>query len=347
MAGNIGPILTKKNVSFRDLTNKTIAIDAYNTLYQFLSIIRQRDGTPLMNNKGDITSHLSGIFYRTANLLKEKIKPIYIFDGKPPLLKFDTIDQRRSVRELAVKKYIVAKENKDFENAIKYAQMSTRLNHEIIDESVRLLKYLGVPCVFAPSEGEAQAAFMTIKGDADLVASQDYDSLLFGSTKLVRNLAVSGRRKLPNKREYVNVSPELYVLSEILHEHDITREALVDIAILVGTDYNEGIKNIGPKKALKLIKKYGNIKKVLEAIDKKIENLDDVKNIFLNPCVTEEYRLVWNKPAEDKLIKFLCNEHDFSEERVIKTLKEINNIDKQPTAGSSKTVQQRTLGDWF
>lgn len=346
MGGNIGPILTKKGISFEDIANKTVAIDAYNTLYQFLSIIRQRDGTPLMSSKGSITSHLSGIFYRTSNMLKEGIKPVYVFDGKPPLLKFSTIDKRKAVRDEAIEKYIIAKENRDFENAIKYAQMSTRLSHEIIDEAVTLLKYLGVPCVFAPAEGEAQAAFMTIKGDADIVASQDYDSLLFGSTNLVRNLAVSGRRKLPNKNEYVNISPELYILNDILEEYGIEREALVDIAILVGTDYNDGIKNIGPKKALKLVKEYGNIENVLAAIDKKIENLDEIKNIFLHPAVTEEYRLVWYKPNDDKLIEFLCDEHDFARERVVKTLNEIN-TDGQDKINRSKTDQQRTLGEWF
>jgi flap endonuclease-1 len=346
MGGNIGPILTKKGISFEDLANKTVAIDAYNTLYQFLSIIRQRDGTPLMSSKGSITSHLSGIFYRTSNMLKEGIKPVYVFDGKPPLLKFSTIDKRKAVRDEAIEKYIIAKENRDFENAIKYAQMSTRLSHEIIDEAVTLLKYLGVPCVFAPAEGEAQAAFMTIKGDADIVASQDYDSLLFGSTNLVRNLAVSGRRKLPNKNEYVNISPELYILNDILEEYGIEREALVDIAILVGTDYNDGIKNIGPKKALKLVKEYGNIENVLAAIDKNIENLDEIKNIFLHPAVTEEYRLVWYKPNDDKLIEFLCDEHDFARERVVKTLNEIN-TDGQDKINRSKTDQQRTLGEWF
>lgn len=318
--------------------NKKLAIDAYNTLYQFISIIRQKNGTSLINSKGNITSHLSGVFYRTSNMLKKNIKPVYVFDGEPPQLKFDTIDKRKIIREEAFEKYIIARENKDFENAIKYAQMSTRLNHKIIEETVILLKYLGIPSVFAPSEGESQAAFMTIKGDVDIVASQDYDSLLFGSTQLVRNLAVGKKRKLPNKKEYVDITPELYILNEILEKHEIDREALVDIAILVGTDYNEGIRNIGPKKALKLIKKYGSIEKVLAAIGKEIENLDDIKNIFLHPNVTEEYRLVWYKPDKEKIIEFLCNEHDFSRERVIKTLDEIN---------LSKTDQQRTLGEWF
>jgi len=346
MGGNIGPILTRKNISFEDLANKRVAVDAYNTLYQFMSIIRQKDGTPLINSKGNITSHLSGIFYRTSNILKEHIKPIYIFDGEPPLLKFNTIDKRKSAREDATEKYIIAKEKKDIENAIKYAQRSARLNHEIIEESVILLKYLGVPCIFAPSEGEAQAAFMTMKGDADLVASQDYDSLLFGSTHLVRNLAVNGRRKLPNKKKYVNVAPELFILNEILVEHGINREALVDIAILVGTDYNDGIKNIGPKKALKLIKKYGCIEKVLAAIDKKIENLDEIKNIFLHPSVIEEYRLAWYKPNKERVIEFLCNEHDFAEERVTKTLNEIDKDEKDKT-NRLKTDQQRNLDEWF
>jgi flap endonuclease-1 len=263
MGTDIGDLLQKRKIEFSDLTNRIIAIDAFNTLHQFLSIIRQRDGNPLVDSKGRVTSHLSGLLYRTASLVEAGIKPVFVFDGKPPDLKVGTLNRRKEVRESAREKWEDAKIAGDFEAAYKYAQASSKINQEIVEDSKHLLDIMGIPFVQAPCEGEAQAVHMVLKKDANCVASQDYDSFLFGAPTVVRNLAVTGKRKLPGKNIYVDIEPEMIELEESLKALGINREQLIDIAICVGTDYNKGLDKIGPKTALKLIKKHGNIHSLL------------------------------------------------------------------------------------
>ncbi|MBC7086048.1 MAG: flap endonuclease-1 [Methanomethylovorans sp.] len=338
MGTDIGELLKKQSVEISELSHKVVAIDAYNTLYQFLSIIRQRDGTPLKNSRGQTTSHLSGILYRMSSLIENGIKPVFVFDGKPSPLKNQTIEKRISAREIAALKWEEAKEKGLPEDAYMYAQASSRITQEIIDDSKKLLITMGIPWVDAPSEGEAQAAHMVIKGDADYVASQDYDSLLFGAPLVVRNLAITGKRKLPKKNIFVDVKPEVIKLYENLEELKINQSQLVDIALCVGTDYNQGLEKIGPKKALKLIKEYENIENLLKAIGQNIDQLQEIKKIFLNPTVTDNYSLEWKRPDIDSIISFLCEEHDFSKDRVIKACEKLVTINK---------LGQRTLDQWF
>ncbi|MHA1605124.1 MAG: flap endonuclease-1 [Candidatus Freyarchaeota archaeon] len=324
MGVNLRGLLSFRQISLQELSGRTIAIDAMNTLYQFLAIIRQPDGTSLMDRRGNITSHLSGVFYRTINLLEAGIKPVYVFDGEPPELKSETVEERRRIRQEAARKWEEALERGDLEGARKFAQSSTSLTDEMVEESKRLLEAMGVPYVQAPSEGEAQASYMARKGDVWGVASQDYDSLLYNSPYLVRNLTISGRRKLPGKNVYVKVEPELVSLDENLRELGITREQLIGIGILLGTDYNEGVKGIGVKTALKLIREKGSIEKVVE--EKKIviePSVEQIKQLFLNPKVTDDYEIRWKPVDRDKVFSILCDEHDFSRERVQKALERV------------------------
>jgi flap endonuclease-1 len=255
MGVNLRDLVPKVNVDLKDLSGKSIAIDAYNALYQFLAIIRQPDGTPLMDHTGKVTSHLSGLFYRTCNLLELGIKPIYVFDGIPPTLKEIEIKRRTRIKDEATKKYEKALRERKTDEARMYAQMTSRLKDYMTDDSKRLLKTMGVPWIQAPSEGEAQAAHVVKNGDADFCASQDYDSLLFGAPRLLRNVTISGRRKLPRKKVYIEVIPEVIDLERVLKELSITHEQLIDIGILVGTDFNpDGVKGVGVKTGLKLIK---------------------------------------------------------------------------------------------
>jgi len=257
----------KTAVTLESLGGKSIAIDAYNALYQFLAIIRQPDGTPLKDSTGKITSHLSGLFYRTTNLVELSIKAVYVFDGVPPTLKETEIKRRAKVKEEALVKYEKAMAEGRIEEARSYAQATSRLKDYMADDSKRLLTLMGIPWLQAPSEGEAQAAHLARKGDTNFCASQDYDSLLFGAPMLVRNVTISGRRKLPKKEVYIDVVPETVELNQALKELGITREQLVDIGILVGTDFNpEGIKGMGPKTALKLIKEHGSLENALPHI---------------------------------------------------------------------------------
>ncbi|MBS7658455.1 MAG: flap endonuclease-1 [Candidatus Bathyarchaeia archaeon] len=337
MGVNLGDLISKKKITFDDLKGKVVAIDAYNALYQFLTIIRGVSGEPLMDTHGRITSHLSGLLYRTSNLVEKGIKPVYVFDGKPPALKEVELKRRLTIKEEAVVKYEEAVKRGDLEEARKYAQMSAKLKDEMVEDAKQLLTLLGIPWVQAPSEGEAQAAFIAAKGDAWCASSQDYDSLLFGAPRLVRNLTISGKRKLPKKNVYIEVELELIELDKILKELELTREQLIDLAILIGTDYNpEGVKGIGPKTALKLIKQYKKLEVI--KIEGLPENFLEIRKIFLKPKVEENYSLKWSKPNVDGVIQFLCNERDFSESRVKTALEKML---------SGLSQEKRTLESFF
>lgn len=334
----IGELVSKKELELENLNGRKVAIDAFNAIYQFLSTIRQRDGTPLMDSKGRITSHLSGLFYRTINLTEAGIKPVYVFDGKPPEFKKKELEKRAEAREEAREKWELALARGDLEEAKKYAQRASKVNELLIEDAKKLLELMGIPWVQAPSEGEAQAAYMASKGDVWASASQDYDSLLFGTPKLVRNLTITGRRKLPGKDIYIEVKPELILLEDVLNGLKLTREKLIELAILVGTDYNPGgIKGLGPKKALEIVR---HSKDPLLKYQKTSDvDLYAIKEFFLNPPVTNEYKLEWKMPDEEGVLRFLCDEHDFSEERVKNGLERLKK--------AIKAGRQFTLDAWF
>ena len=327
---DIIPPEAMERISLEALAGKAIALDAYNILYQFITIIRGPDGRPLMDRRGRITSHLSGVFFRTINFMKLGIKPIFVYDGRPPELKMKTVEKREERRAEAAKLYEMALAEGRIEEAQKYAKQAATLNEFIVESSKRLLKLMGVPIVQAPSEGEAQAAYIVKRGDAYASGSQDFDSLLFGSPRLVRNLSIVGRRKLPGRKEYVEVEPEIIYLDKLLDSLGITREQLIDIGILVGTDYCEGVKGVGPKTALKLVKEYGSAEKALKALGKSLErDPAEIRELFLKPSVTEEFEVVWSEPDYDGIKSMLCYEHDFSENRVEKALNELKSALKK------------------
>jgi len=281
MGVDLGDLLQRKKIEIKGLSGKWIAVDAFNTLYQFLSIIRQKDGTPLMDSQGRITSHLSGLLYRTTNLMEAGIKVAFVFDGEAPSFKAGTIAQRAKVRDEAADAWESARAAG--EDGFKYAQAASRISSEILQDARRLINAMGLPVVQASSEGEAQAAYMAIKGSVDLVGSQDYDSLLFGAPQVVRNLAITGRRKLPGKNIYVDVEPEMIDLEEGLKSLGITRRQLVEIGIMCGTDYNPGLFRVGPKTALKLIREMGDLESILAERGEEIENFAKIREFFLHP----------------------------------------------------------------
>ncbi len=319
----IGDLLPSSEITFEELEGKIIAMDAYNIIYQFLASIRQRDGQPLMDSEGRVTSHLSGILYRNSNLLKEGIKPVYVFDGKPDIMKEGTLEKRKERKEKAKKEYKKALDEGDLEKARSKAQQTSRMSKDIEQGSKKLLRLMGIPCVQAPAEGESQGSYMVQQGDAWAVGSQDYDSLLLGAPRVIRNLTISGRRKLPGRNEYKDIVPQIIYLDDVLEENDISREQLVDIALLCGTDYNEGIKGIGPKRGLKKVKKFGNIDEVLKEIDEEINNLDVIKKLFLEPKVKKDYEFEFKDPDVDGIKEFLCEERDFSESRVMSAVEKV------------------------
>ncbi len=344
MGVDLRVLLTPMAIPLESLSRRAVAIDAYNAVYQFLAIIRQPDGTPLRDARGRVTSHLSGLFYRNVNFLEANIKPIYVFDGKPPELKAAEVERRVRVKAKAEAEYRSALARGDVEGARKHAQATSRLTAEMVGQAKALLDALGIPWIQAPSEGEAQAAFMVRKGDAWASVSQDYDSLLFGTPRLVRNLTISGRRKLPNKPVYIDIEPEIVKLDDALSSLGVTRDQLIDIGILLGTDFNpDGFRGVGPKKALKLIKECGSLegaleKGAVEAVSGEGIDYASIREIFLRPTVTDDYHLAWRGVDREGALAILCDEFDFSRERVEGALQRIE---------KAKARGQSNLEKWF
>lgn len=328
MGLQISEIVPKEEISFEDLKGKVIAVDAFNTLYQFLTTIRQPDGAPLVDKKGRITSHLSGLFYRTTNLMTKGLKLVFVFDGKAPELKARTHEKRREVKEQAQAKFETAE---TIEERAKYAARISYLDEDMIDESKRLLEALGLPVVQAPSEGEAQAAFMARKKDVYAAASQDYDSLAFGAPKLIRNLTLARKRKLPSGLA-VSIQPEMIELDKVINSLGINLDQLICLGILTGTDYNPGgVKGLGPKKSLNIVKQHRNPVQIFKSVESQLHEQGNelgfdwskIFELFKKPDVTSKYEIKFKEINEEKLKKILCKEHDFSEERVDSAIKKV------------------------
>jgi flap endonuclease-1 len=343
MGVQISEIIPKKETSIQDLRGKTIAIDAFNTLYQFLTTIRQPDGTPLMDKKGRITSHLSGLFYRNINLLLEGIKPIYVFDGEPPELKQAEIEKRKEAKKMAEGKFEKAKSEGDTKSMRKYSAQTVKMTDEVIEESKELLRAMGIPVVQAPGEGEAEAAALCRSGRVWAAASQDYDALLYGTTQLVRNLTLARRKKTPSGI-YVEVKPELIDFQEVVTKLQIDRDQLICLAILVGTDYNPGgVRGLGQKRALEIVQRYKYPVKIFEHVQHNEKNdfifdWQEVFKQFHEYEVSSSDDLEFKKTDEARVKKILL-EHDFSENRIDSGLQKLRALEE--------SKKQKGLGDFF
>lgn len=322
-----------EDIALEQLFDKAVAVDAYNWIYQFLSIIRQPDGEPLKDSRGDITSHLSGLYYRNLKLLETGLRLVYVFDGKPPEFKIVT-SERRDVRAEAAKEWKEALQRGDIEEARKAAMRSTTITPDIVEGSKKLLDAMGIPWIQAPSEGEALCARMAAAGDVYCVATQDYDSLPFGAPRLVRNLSITGKRKRGNS--YVTINPEMLVLDKVLKNLGISHDQLIFLGILVGTDFNPGgVAGYGPKKALDLVKKHKNVEEIMRNVPWDFDTpAQQIFEFFKNPPTTD-YKIRFVGPDEEKIKAFLCDGHDFSEERVLNALNKIK-----------EKTDQKSLNRW-
>jgi len=338
---NLTPIIAKEILTLNDLRRRSIAVYANNYLYQFLALIRTRDGTPLKDRRGNITSHLAGLLFHSTRLIQDyEIKLVFVFDGEPPKQKKDEIAKRRGLREKAVVDWQRALKEGDDATAWSKAVMTSRLTKPLIEDAKHLLSLLGIPYVQAPSEAEAQTAHMAKKGDVWAASSKDYDSLLFGATRLLRYLTIYGREYLPSKGTFRLLKPELIELQKLLTYHGISHAQLVDIALLIGTDFNKGVKGIGPKIALKLIKTHGALENLPQSIKSKLaDDLEEVRNIFLQPPVTDDYTLKYDALREDELYRFLCEERDFSKNRVQSVIERMKKFYREK--------KQAGLEKWF
>ncbi len=347
MGVDLGDLSVKHVITLDSLAGKVLAVDAFNIIYQFLSSIRQEDGTPLMDYRGNVTAHLSGLFYRNAKLLEAGIRPVYVFDGKPNALKGRVQSERSEVKKKAEERWKDALESGKYEDAKRFAKATSRLTPPMVEESKILLRAMGIPSIQAPSDGEAQAAAMSAAGLAYATASQDYDSLLFGSPVLVKNLSITGRRKVPRQDRFIIVEPERIDLKETLDSLGLDRAGLIFLGMLLGTDFNEGVKGVGPKTALKIVKEHKTREGIEAYLEKKYEyrfevDPEEVFNIFLDPpyVAPKEGELAWKPADRDKVLKVLVEQHDFSSDRVEKTLDDLLRITRERSA-------QSKLGEWM
>lgn len=343
MGVQISEIIPRKEIEIKDLKGKTIAIDAFNTLYQFLTTIRQVDGTPLMDKENRITSHLSGLFYRNINLLQEGIKPVYVFDGKPPELKQAEIERRKEAKRMSEQKYESAKSSGDTTSMGKYAGRFVKITDEIIKESKELLEAMGIPVIQSPGEGEAEAATLARAGNVWATASQDYDALLYGTPTLIRNLTLARRKKTPSGI-YIDVHPEMIDFQDVLNKLQIDKDQLICLAILVGTDYNPGgVKGLGQKRALEIVQKYQypvEIFKHVQSNDKYdfIFDWQEIFKQFHEYEASPDSKIEFKKVNEAK-VKEILKTHDFSENRIDSGLQKLKQL--------NESKKQKGLGDFF
>ena len=338
MGVNLTPIIEKRVVTLEDLRGRSFAVDGFVVLHQFLALIRARDGQSLMDAQGRTTSHLVGLAFRTTRLVADYgMRLVFVFDGRPPQLKRAEVEKRREIREKFEEEYREAVAAGDYKAAMAKVVMTGRLTGEGIEDAKRLLDLLGIPWVQAPSEGEAQAAYMAARGDVWASNSQDYDSLLFGTPRLVRYITIQGEEWLPSKGRARRLHPEIIELEAMLNTLQLSRGQLIDLGILIGTDFNPGIRGIGPKTALKLLRKHGRLEDLpAEIRDQLTPDIGAIRELYLNPPATDNYTLDEKPVQEEELIRFLCDERSFSRERVETMITRMR-----------KARGQRSLRDWF
>jgi flap endonuclease-1 len=268
-----------EDVAFGDLTGSVVAVDAHNWLYRYLTTtVRFTRSGAYTTADGEEVANLIGIVQGLAKFLESDVTPVFVFDGGVSGLKADEVAERREQRERYEAELETARERDD----VTAAEISTlesrtqRLTEVIQTTSRELLELLDVPVIEAPAEGEAQAAHMARRDHVDYVGSEDYDTLLLGAPLTLRGLTSKG-------------DPELMDFEATLDEHDLTWEQLVDVAILMGTDFNEGVSGVGPKTAVKLIHEHGDLWGALDAREAYVEGADRIRELFLNPDVTDDY----------------------------------------------------------
>ncbi|MFT4310568.1 MAG: flap endonuclease-1 [Candidatus Woesearchaeota archaeon] len=319
-----------QNITLDYLNGKIVAIDTFNFLYQFLASIRSYDGTPLQNSKGEITSHLVGLLSRTAKMMEAGIKPVFVFDGESHPFKQQERKRRKELKDSALIAYEKAKEIEDYEAMKKFASRSMSLSTKMIEDAKTLVTLLGLPVIQAPCEGEAQASYMCKKGDVYAVASQDYDCLIFGAPRIVRNLAQ--KKKIKNTFSQQNMLPQLITLSDTLNTLQLDAQQLLILSILIGTDFNYGgVKGIGPQKALKLLHTH---KKDFETLFAQVPwdcpyTWQQLVEAFTHMPVTDEYHLEF-KAIDTKALTSFLQQQDF--EHIDKTIEQLTKKKKNQTS---------------
>ena len=339
MGCNLRDLTNAQDTTMDAMRGKRVGVDSFLLAFQFLTTIRDRsptgDGGSLKSNNGKVVAHLMGFLSRASVMLSKGVKPVFIFDGKHPELKKDEMDIRRARREQAEIEWKAALAVGDFATAQKMAQRCVKYTPEMVEESIEMLSLMGIPAFRAMAEGEAQAAVMAANGQLDAVATQDWDALLYGAPVVIRNFTSDGSKKMGRI-----VRAQRIDLEQVLVDNELSRDQLIDLAIMIGTDFHPGIKGIGPKTGLKLIKEYGNIEAICSEKDKEIpERLDEIREIFRNHPVVEiaDEDLVQGDVDVEGLKKFLVEDRQFSQKRFD------NAMELLETAGLVRTGGQTSL----
>ena len=302
-------IVTPQELTWEALAGRTLAVDAYNAIYQFLATIRQADGRPFSDPQGAVTSHLMGVFYRTTSLLAQGVLPVWVFDGRPPELKAGTLRARFAAKEKAETQWKEALAAGDLETAKRKAAATSRLTRPMAEEAKELLAALGVPTLQAPSEGEAQASVMAARGQVWAAASEDYDTLLFGAPRLVRGLAARGRRGTTTNAQVID-------RAALLRHLGLSDDELILVGLLVGTDFNDGAKGYGPKRALALAQQHLGWDPTLAKAGLDPAEMAPVAELFRHPTVIDTAVPTFG-PVDDAAVdRILVQGHAFAPERV-------------------------------
>ncbi|KAB8267128.1 flap endonuclease 1 [Aspergillus minisclerotigenes] len=298
---------------------RKVAIDASMSIYSFLIAVRS-EGQQLMSDTGETTSHLMGMFYRTLRMVDNGIKPLYVFDGAPPKLKSGELAKRTARKAEATEAHEEAKETGTAEDVEKFSRRTVRVTRDHNAECKKLLRLMGIPYIDAPTEAEAQCAVLARAGKVYAAASEDMDTLCFEAPILLRHLTFSEQRKEPILEIH---------LSRALEGLDMDRKQFIDLCILLGCDYLEPIPKVGPNTALKLIREFGSLEKVVEHMESDPKKkyvipedwpYQDARELFLNPDVREashpDCDFKWEAPDIEGLVEFLVKDKGFNEDRV-------------------------------
>ena len=342
MGVQLGTLAVKEELALSDLRGRTLAVDASSIIHQFLALVRYPTGVPLVDSEGRVTSSLAGLFYRSTKLIyRHGIDLVFVFDGKRPPIKFSWLtegerEKRRERFEKTLLDWKGALQRGDIRTAFSKAVTTGMIDFDIIGDAKRLLHLLGIPMVQAPGEAEAQASLIASRGEAWAVNSRDFDCLLFGAPRMARYISIAGIYRgvgMPSR-------PEVFELKTTLKKLGLTRSQLIDMCILMGTDYNRGIKGIGPKTAYNLVRRHGSLERVPPEIGLLLpDNVDEIRNNFKKPRVEDAYELTAGDLDREGVVEFLCVERGFREKSVRSTLEKM--------VRAEAPGKQSSLGSWF